>query len=48
MHTKWITYDLKELAFQGVFPTLAFQFFNHLENLVYSAWYHAHGPLCLS
>src|SRR6267142_2071192 len=26
MHTKWITYDLKELAFQGVFPTLAFQF----------------------
>jgi hypothetical protein len=43
----WITYDLEELAFQGVFPTLALQLFSHLENLVYSTRYHAHGLLCL-
>jgi hypothetical protein len=44
---KWSTYYLKELAFHGVFPTLTFQLFSNLENLVYSAGYHAHGLLCL-
>ena len=42
------TYDFKELAFESVFPTFAFQFFGDLENLVYSAGYHAHGFLGLS
>ena len=44
---KWSTYDFKELAFQSVFPTLTFQFFDNLENLVYSTWYHPHVLLCL-
>jgi len=45
--TRVDTYDFKELAFECVFPALALQLFSDLENLVYSAGYHAHGLLCL-